>query len=89
MTEKIKEIERTIDLISVHLKNHESYITEQKKLSNNHLLLFQEVLSNLAKDREEFKKYRKNLKCLMLTVQILIGSSLLFAFFVLFYIFRI
>jgi hypothetical protein len=84
-----EELSDKLEQVKEDLEGYGKYFIEQKQLNDKHLVLFQETLKNLAKDREEFKKHKKNLKCLILTVQILIGSSLLFASFVLFHIFRL
>lgn len=84
-----EELSVEVEKINNSLKEHETFLLQQKEMTNKHLVLFQDVLGNLAKDHEEFKKIKKNLKCLTLTVQILLGAFLSFVAFVLFHIFRI
>ena len=67
--------------ITEDIKKIKKDLANQEKAICNHVVLFQETLNNLIKDKETSKKYQKRIDCLILTTQIFIVVVLiLFAF---------
>lgn len=72
----VKNILTDIKTISDILQRHDQSIVDQKLIVNEHLKLFNTVLTNLIKDQEEFKKL-KNF-CYKLRFASIIGFSITF-----------
>jgi Fe2+ transport system protein B len=54
------------------VKKLQEDLKHQDKVIYDHVILFEQTLKNLIKDKETSKKYQKRIDCLLLTTQIFI-----------------